>query len=131
MGDAEPRTVVVTGGTGGLGLAVSSVLADAGYRTVVTWVVEREAEAAGRALGDRVELRHVDVTDPDEATALANELEGDGGCWGLAHLVGGYLDGAPLGEMTPEQWRRQIDLNATSAAVMMGAFLPGMVDREA
>lgn len=131
MSDSERRTVVVTGGTGGLGLAVSSVLADSGYRTIVTWVVEREAEAAARALGDRVELRRLDVTDPAEAAALVADLDADGGCWGLVHLVGGYLDGAPLGEMTPEQWRGQIDLNATSAAVMMGAFLPGMVAREA
>lgn len=131
MTDTEHRTVVVTGGTGGLGLAVSSAAADAGYRTIVTWVVEREAAAAAGALGDRVELRRLDVTDTAEAAALAASLDGDGGCWALVHLVGGYLDGAPLGEMTPDQWRTQIDLNATSAAVMMGAFLPGMVARQA
>ena len=66
MGDADRRTAVVTGGTGGLGLAVSSAFADAGYRTIVTWVVDREAEQAERALGDRVELRKLDVTDPGD-----------------------------------------------------------------
>ena len=116
----------MTGGTGGLGLAVSSAFADAGYRTIVTWVVDREAEQAERALGDRVEPRKLDVTDPGDAGVLAAELDGGSGCWALVHLVGGYLGDRPLGEMTTDEWHRQLDLNATSAAVMMGAFLPGM-----
>lgn len=128
MEDGNGRTAVVTGGTGGLGLAVSSAFADAGFRTIATWVVDREAEQARRALGDRVELRKLDVTDPGDAGALAAELD-DSGCWALVHLVGGYLGDRPLGEMTGEEWQRQLDLNATSAAVMMGAFLPGMVRR--
>ena len=129
MADQMPRTAVVTGGTGGLGLAVSSAIADAGYRTVVTWVVDRETEQAERELGDRAELRRLDVTDPADAAGLAADLDADGGCWALVHLVGGYLGDRPLGEMTAEEWQRQLDLNATSAAVMMGALLPGMAAR--
>ena len=119
----------MTGGTGGLGLAVSEAMVDAGYRTVVTWVVDGEAERARSVLGDRIELRRLDVTDPVEAGALAAEFDHGSGCWALVHLVGGYLGDRPLGQMTPDEWQRQLDLNATSAAVMMGAFLPGMVAR--
>ena len=129
MEDGDVRTAVVTGGTGGLGLAVSAAMVEAGYRTIVTWVVDREAEQARAALGDRVELRRLDVTSPDDANALAAELDGGSGCWALVHLVGGYLDGRPLGQMSLDEWRRQLDLNATAAAVMMGALLPGMVRR--
>ncbi len=119
----------MTGGTGGLGLAVSEAMVEAGYRTVVTWVVDGEAERAHSVLGDRIELRRLDVTDPAEAGALATEFDHGSGCWALVHLVGGYLGDRPLGQMTPDEWQRQLDLNATSAAVMMGAFLPGMVAR--
>jgi NAD(P)-dependent dehydrogenase (short-subunit alcohol dehydrogenase family) len=129
MNDENRRTAVVTGGTGGLGLAVSEAMADAGYRTIVTWVLDREAEQARSALGDQIELRRLDVTNPEEANALAAELDDSAGCWALVHLVGGYLDDTPLGQMTLDEWQRQLDLNATSAAVMMGAFLPGMVRR--
>jgi NAD(P)-dependent dehydrogenase (short-subunit alcohol dehydrogenase family) len=129
MNDENGRTAVVTGGTGGLGLAVSEAMADAGYRTIVTWVLDREAEQARSALGHQIELRRLDVTNPEEANALAAELDDSAGCWALVHLVGGYLDDTPLGQMTLDEWQRQLDLNATSAAVMMGAFLPGMVRR--
>jgi len=129
MNDENRRTAIVTGGTGGLGLAVSEAMADAGYRTIVTWVLDREAEQAQSALGDKIELRRLDVTDPDDANALAAELDQGTGCWALVHLVGGYLDSTPLGQMTLDEWLRQLDLNATSAAVMMGALLPGMVTR--
>lgn len=36
------RSVLVTGGTGGLGLAVTTAFLDAGWRVVVPWIVERE-----------------------------------------------------------------------------------------
>ena len=129
MNDGNVRTTVVTGGTGGLGLAVSEAMAGAGYRTIVTWVVDHEVEQARAALGDRVELRRLDVTSPDDANVLAAELDAGPGCWALVHLVGGYLGDRPLGQMTIDEWHRQLELNATSAAVMMGALLPGMVRR--
>lgn len=126
---ADARTVVVTGGTGGLGAGVVGCLVAAGHRVVVTWVVPHEREAAAARFGDAVELVEVDVLDPGAVGRLAAGLGDRGEPWGLAHLVGGYLDGAPLGEMTPEQWEGQMRLNAGAAAVVLGAFLPGMAAR--
>ena len=37
-------TVLVTGGTGGLGAAVTRAFLDDGWRVVVPWIVERELE---------------------------------------------------------------------------------------
>ena len=131
MGEREGagRTVVVTGGTGGLGSGVTGTLLEAGYRTVVTWVVEREAEAALAAFGDRVELERLDVDDPSAVGALAARLDGEGGAWAVAHLVGGFLAGRPVAEMTREEWDQQMVLNARTLHTMLHAFLPGMVAR--
>ena len=49
--------IVVTGGTGGLGLGVCGVLQETGRPLVVTWVVERELERAREALGPDADLR--------------------------------------------------------------------------
>ncbi len=129
MSDGNGRRVVVSGGTGGLGSGVVQVLVDAGFAPVVTWIEERERERAAGVFGRSVELRQVDVTDPDEADALAASLDRDGGAWALVHLVGGYLDGAPVAGMDLGGWDRQMELNLRSAAVMMRAFLPGMAAR--
>jgi NAD(P)-dependent dehydrogenase (short-subunit alcohol dehydrogenase family) len=58
--------IVVTGGTGGLGLGVCRVLQETGRPLVVTWVVEGELERARDALGPDADLRRADVSDPDE-----------------------------------------------------------------
>jgi NAD(P)-dependent dehydrogenase (short-subunit alcohol dehydrogenase family) len=121
--------IVVTGGTGGLGIGVCRVLLGTGRRVVVTWVVERERERAREALGPEVDLREVDVTDADAVGALAAELDAGEGVWALAHLVGGYHDDDPVAAADLEAWDRQVDLNLRSAAVTMRAFLPGMVRR--
>ena len=126
---ATEGTIVVTGGTGGLGLGVCRVLQETGRRLVVTWVLERELERARGVLGPDADLRRVDVTDPGEVAALADDLEAGEGTWALAHLVGGYHDNDPVAPLDLEAWDRQFELNVRGAAVAMRAFLPGMVRR--
>lgn len=121
--------IVVTGGTGGLGIGVCRVLQETGRPLVVTYIVERERERAAEALGPEAELREADVADPEAAAALAGDLDERGGAWALVHLVGGFHDGDPVASLDLEAWERQFALNVRSAAVMMRAFLPGMVRR--
>jgi NAD(P)-dependent dehydrogenase (short-subunit alcohol dehydrogenase family) len=127
--EGNGRTVLVTGGTGGLGRGVTAQLVDAGYRVLVTWIVEREAEAAQGAFGDSVDLVRMDVGDEAEVAAAAGRLDADGGLWGLVHLVGGFLADRPVIDMELEEWDRIMALNARSGANLLHAFLPGMVVR--
>jgi NAD(P)-dependent dehydrogenase (short-subunit alcohol dehydrogenase family) len=126
---SDERTVVVTGGTGALGAGVVDVLLEAGFAPVVTWIVDRERGATEARYGRRVRLEQLDVTDPAATKTFGARLDEAGGAWGLAHLVGGYRDGEPVGELDPAGWEGQIALNMTSAAYMMRALLPGMVAR--
>jgi len=121
---------IVTGGTGGLGIGVVEALVDAGHDVVVTWIRERELEHFPAALGEKCRMEKCDVLSEDDLARLVG-LFADEGVWATAHLVGGYLDGAPLGEMTSDAWERQFALNARSAALALGAVLPGMVARGA
>jgi NAD(P)-dependent dehydrogenase (short-subunit alcohol dehydrogenase family) len=129
MDGAREGLVVVTGGTGALGVGVVDVLRAAGHRVLVTWVVEGEAARARGAWGDAVELRRLDVGDAGAVSALADELDERDPAWGLVHLVGGYLDGAPVAGMDLEALDGQIALNLRTTAVSMRAFLPGMQRR--
>jgi NAD(P)-dependent dehydrogenase (short-subunit alcohol dehydrogenase family) len=121
---------IVTGGTGGLGVGVVEALVDAGHEVVVTWIVERERDGFPGHLRDRCRLERCDVLSPGDLARLVDAVGGDG-VWAFVHLVGGYLDGAPLGRMTADDWDRQFALNARSAAVAFGAVLPGMAARGA
>jgi NAD(P)-dependent dehydrogenase (short-subunit alcohol dehydrogenase family) len=127
--EGDGRIVLVTGGTGALGKGVTAQLVDAGYRVLVTWIVEREAEAARAAFGDAVELMRLDVGDEGEVAAAAEQLDADGGPWAAAHLVGGFLADRPIVDMELSEWDRMMDLNARTGLNLLHAFLPGMVAR--
>lgn len=119
---------IVTGGTGGLGIGVVRALVEADHDVVVTWIAERELERFPADLRERCRLEQVDVLSERGLADLADRQPD--GVWALAHLVGGYLDGAPLVGMDVEAWDRQFALNARSAALAMAAVLPGMVQRQ-
>ena len=55
------RSVLVTGGTGGLGAAVTTAFLDAGWRVVVPWIAERELARVPER--DGLELVKADLFD--------------------------------------------------------------------
>lgn len=66
------RVAVVTGGTGGIGRAVSASLLAEGCRVVATGAAPAELEACGL---DDADLRLLDVTDDEAVTTLFAGLD--------------------------------------------------------
>src|SRR3954466_15058045 len=62
------RTAIVTGGTGGLGAAVTRKLLDDGWRVVVPWFAERELERVDEH--ERLQLVHAAPPQPAPAAHL-------------------------------------------------------------
>jgi NAD(P)-dependent dehydrogenase (short-subunit alcohol dehydrogenase family) len=122
-------TTIVTGGTGGLGVGVVRALVDAGHDVLVTWVVPQEVEHFPNDLASRCRLERVDVLSEDGLRDLVGRQSD--GVWALVHLVGGYLDGAPVADMSMEDWDRQFALNLRSTTLALRAVLPGMTARGA
>lgn len=117
---------VVTGGTGGLGTGVVRVLVESGIRPIVTWVEERERDRAVADFGQGIELRRVDVREEAAVAELVDDVGASEGLGGVVHLVGGYLDGAPVAGMDMGGWDGQMELNLRVAAVMMKTALPAL-----
>ncbi len=126
------RTVLVTGGTGALGVEVVRTFAEAGARVHVPWIVDDEATALAGALGeasDRVTLHQADVTDPAAVDDLIAAVESRSGPIDvLAHLVGGFVF-APLAATEPATWDRMIAMNATSVFLCIRAVARSMQRR--
>ncbi len=70
-----PKTALVTGGTGGLGSAVTARLLEDGWRVVVPWIAERELERVEPH--DRLELVKADLFDSDEVSAAVAKAASD------------------------------------------------------
>jgi NAD(P)-dependent dehydrogenase (short-subunit alcohol dehydrogenase family) len=101
------RTVVVTGGTKGIGKAVAERFAAAGERV----------EAVGRD--------ELDVTDEGQVTAFFDRL---GGVDVLVNNAG-VASGSPLARTTLDDWRAHLDVNATGAFLCTRAVAGGMIER--
>jgi NAD(P)-dependent dehydrogenase (short-subunit alcohol dehydrogenase family) len=121
----ETRTAVVTGGGKGIGRAVTARLVAGGMRVVATGRDLAALEEAAAAIEGDVSVRRCDVTSEEEVIALFQELQQ------VDVLINnaGVSASAPLARTTLEEWRRQIDVNATGAFLCTRQALPGMLDR--
>jgi NAD(P)-dependent dehydrogenase (short-subunit alcohol dehydrogenase family) len=125
------KTIVVTGGTGMPGSAVTNRLLEEGHHVAVTWVVDAEGEHLSRRTGPSLLAVRVDVTDPHSIQeGLLQVRKTFGPVDGLVHLVGAWAGGTPTHEHPIEQWHRMVELNLTSAFLCCRAVLPEMIERD-
>jgi NAD(P)-dependent dehydrogenase (short-subunit alcohol dehydrogenase family) len=126
------RRVLVTGGTGGLGAAVTRRFLEDGHAVAISWVVEDEADRLRRDLagfGDLLLVR-ADLTQPADVASMLREIEADlGAIDALVHLVGMWRGGMPLHETDDSTWDTVMDVNLRSAFNCARAALPGMLER--
>jgi NAD(P)-dependent dehydrogenase (short-subunit alcohol dehydrogenase family) len=112
------KSIVVIGGTSGLGLSAAKAFVAAGARVVVVGRDEEKVKAAEAELGGKGIGFAADATDPKSATAAINIAAGNfGGFHGLYHVAGGsgrrQGDG-PLHEITDQGWEYTLNENLSS-----------------
>lgn len=121
------RSALVTGGTGGLGAAVTTHLLEAGWRVVVPWVARTEL---GR-LGDHPSLHLVEADVSDDAQlrqAVALAAADDSApLFGVVNLVGGFTSGSRVHETPVEVLDAQLELNLRTAYAVTRAALPHLL----
>jgi NAD(P)-dependent dehydrogenase (short-subunit alcohol dehydrogenase family) len=116
-------TVLVTGGTGGLGAAVTKAFLDDGWRVVVPWIAERELERVEPH--DRLELVRADLFDPD---AVAGAVQAAGPSLRAAvNLVGGFAEHGRVHETPIETFEEQLRLNLRPTYLVCAAVLPALL----
>jgi NAD(P)-dependent dehydrogenase (short-subunit alcohol dehydrogenase family) len=114
----DGKSIVVIGGTTGLGLSAALALVEAGARVVVVGRNGESCAAAQRELGEDGYAFTSDARDPATAKrAVAESVERFGKLDGLYHVAGGSgraMGDGPLHELTDEGWQMTFDLNLTS-----------------
>ncbi|GHJ51964.1 short-chain dehydrogenase [Nonomuraea sp. TT08I-71] len=119
------RTVLVTGGTGGLGGAVTAAFLKAGWRVVVP---EREGGAAAPAGGPvRVVADLLDPAGAARAVAVA-AAEPAAPLRAVVNLVGGYASGGLVHETPIEEFDRMLRINLRPTYLVTQAALPHLVE---
>ncbi|MER7890739.1 SDR family oxidoreductase [Micromonospora sp. NPDC094482] len=119
------RSVLVTGGTGGLGAAVTAAFHEAGWRVVVPG---REGSSASAPPGDVVRLV-ADLTDPAGAARAVEAASGDPAAplRAVVNLVGGYASGGLVHETPIEEFDRMFTANLRPTHLVTRAALPHLI----
>src|SRR5689334_15979318 len=123
--------VLVAGGTGGLGRAVTSAFLEEGATVAVTYRNQPEWEkfkTAASAHAPRLEGHEVDVTDEAGAHQVVEKiLSKHGRLDALVNTVGGYAGGLKLWEMETKVFEQMLNMNLRSGYALSRAAVPAML----
>jgi len=123
------RTALVTGGSRGIGAAISVALSDAGYQVAATYAGNDEAAAAFTGQTG-IKTFKWNVADYDECAAGIAKVEAELGPVDILVNNAGITRDAPFHKMTKEQWSQVIDTNLTGVFNMTHPIWPGMRERK-
>lgn len=111
------RVVLVTGASGGIGLAAAEKLALAGYDLALQYHAHAERLTAiqerCRQAGATVRLFEADLLQPGASAKLVQQVLEAFGRIEVLVCCAGILDDAPVAFMSDEQWSRVLQLNLT------------------
>jgi acetoacetyl-CoA reductase len=123
------RVALVTGGSRGIGAAISVALKDAGYTVAANYA--GNDEAAKKFTGETgIKTYKWSVADYDACKAGIAQVEADLGPVEVLVNNAGITRDAMFHRMTPEQWREVIDTNLTGVFNMTHPLWAGMRDRK-
>ncbi|MCW0191435.1 MAG: SDR family NAD(P)-dependent oxidoreductase [Rhodococcus sp.] len=126
----QRNSVIVTGGTGGLGTAVTTLLLDKGWRVIVPWIAEEEVDRLARHTDNPdLVLTQADLFDPSGTEAVAELASSDASAPlnAVVNLVGGFAMGPRVHESPIEDFEHQLQLNLRPTYAMTKAAIPHLI----
>jgi acetoacetyl-CoA reductase len=120
---------VVTGGTRGIGAAISKALKAAGYNVAASYAGNDAAAQAFKA-ETGINVYKWDVASFDACTAGLKQVEADLGPVEVLVNNAGITRDAPFHRMTPDQWNQVINTNLNSLFNMSRPVWEGMRSRK-
>ncbi|WP_293572867.1 acetoacetyl-CoA reductase [Phaeobacter sp.] len=122
------RNALVTGGSRGIGAAISQALQAEGYTVAATYA-GNDAAAAAFTEETGIQTYKWNVASYEESAAGIAKVEADLGPIDIVVANAGITRDAPFHKMTPDQWQQVIDTNLTGVFNTVHPVWPGMRER--
>src|SRR6478672_6547714 len=106
--------VLITGGAIGIGRATGLAFGKAGYRVIVTDILDKEGSetaAAISATGGEASFLRLDVRDSEASTRLVEEAVARHGAPDCIIANAGIAHKVPLGDLSDEKWDHTFDID--------------------
>jgi 3-oxoacyl-[acyl-carrier protein] reductase len=131
MFSLQGRSVLVTGGSKGIGRGIASVFASAGANVAIAARSSADLDSAvthiaGLGCGEVLGVP-VDVRDPDACTEMATAVVDAFNGLDVLCANAGIFPDAPLKTMTPEQLAEVFDVNVKGNIYSVQAFLDALI----
>ncbi len=127
------RTVLITGGARGIGLAAGELFAAEGAKLALVDINGDAAAAAAQrivAKGGRAVGLAADITQAAQCTQMIVRAEAAVGPISAVVNSAAVLDDKTFLDSTPADWKRVLDVCLYGALNVLHASLPGMVERK-
>ena len=123
------RVALVTGGSRGIGAAISIGLKNAGHQVAASYA-GNEATAAEFSAKTGIKTYKWDVANYDACAAGIAQVQADLGPVEILVNNAGITRDAPFHKMTRDQWQQVIDTNLSGVFNMTHPIWPGMRERK-
>jgi NAD(P)-dependent dehydrogenase (short-subunit alcohol dehydrogenase family) len=124
------KVALITGGTGGLGRAVTLALLHEGASVIATYIHKDEADALKDATGPKasLELLPLDATDEAACRVLVDGITARRGHLDiLINTIGAFAAGKPVWETDPKTYQLMLALNLHAGFNLARTVVPAML----
>jgi 3alpha(or 20beta)-hydroxysteroid dehydrogenase len=126
-GRVNGRVAIVTGGSRGIGGAITQVLADEGARVLIADVLDEQGEALARALGaSKAAYVHLDVRSRQQWEAAIDACQELFGPPTILVNNAGVMVAGPIEDSTEDQFHRAFEVNVLGPFLGTRAVIPAM-----
>lgn len=132
--DFTGKVVIVTGGSGGLGIEVGHAFLKTGASLVLTYYSDNSLTMLKSKLGDSLKnvflLKGDFKREEDSKTLVSEVTKRFGKIDVLANVVGGYIAGKPVTEIAEKEWDDMMNLNLKTAFLLSKHVVAQMIKQE-
>lgn len=123
------RVALVTGGSRGIGAAISVALKNEGYKVAATYAGNDEA-ASNFTTETGIKTYKWDVSSYEESVAGLERVQAELGAIDTIVANAGITRDAPFHKMTPDQWNQVINTNLTGVFNTIHPVWPNMREQK-
>ncbi|RDG34720.1 SDR family oxidoreductase [Streptomyces corynorhini] len=120
----EGKKIVITGGSGGIGLAAARLFADGGAHVLITGRTRSTLDAALEQLGDRAIAVRGDAASLEDIKALAGTVQERFGAVDALFVNAGVTASGPFDSTTEEMYDTLFDINTKGPYFTVQALAP-------